>query len=57
MKQKKRQPIDYPDAFTTAWEQEMNRYLFGSFLSPVDLSTEMGQAFHWFKKSKTSEKK
>ncbi len=32
MKQKKRQPIDYPDAFTTAWEQEMNRYLFGSFL-------------------------
>ena len=48
MKQKKRQPIDYPDAF---------RYLFGSFLSPVDLSTEMGQEFHWFKKSKTSEKK
>ena len=43
MKQKKRQPIDYPDAFTTAWEQE--------------ISTEMGQEFHWFKKSKTSEKK
>ena len=57
MKQKKRRSLNYPDAFSQAWEHEMNRYLFGSVISPLDLSAELGNEFHWFKKSKKSVKK
>lgn len=46
MKQKKRRSLNYPDAFSQAWEHEMNRYLFGSVISPLDLSAEFGNEFH-----------
>ncbi len=36
---------EYPSAFSHAWQNEMNRCMFGNLLTPFEYGTEFGSEF------------
>ena len=38
---------NYPNAFSQAWENELNRYMFGHFLTPFNYGIEFSSEFQF----------
>lgn len=46
-KRSAKQNDNYPNAFSQAWENELNRYMFGNLLTPFNYGTEFSSEFQF----------
>ena len=47
---------NYPNAFSQAWENELNRYMFGNLLTPFNYGTEFSSELQFNESNPNNDK-